>query len=251
MGYPEAQYVIDELGKNIDGVKSSMSSGVATFTSSGTFTVPDGVTKIWVTACGGGAGGNGGYHGSSEVDYGGAGGNGGSCIIREPFAVTPGESILISIGAGGAAGGVPSSSDRWGERGKSGGSTVIGSLITLPGGIASTGGSPNIKYRKKLIGSGRGGNGGYSTSGTGVSWESGEDGARGAGGNLTSDYYPSFAGGCGGGSYGNGASGADYRYVPAGEAGYGGGGGGGTGGPDSSFRLAPSAGGPGIAIIEW
>lgn len=251
MGYPEAQYVIDELGKNIDDVKSSMSSGVETFTESGTFIVPEGVTKIWVTACGGGAGGNGGIYMYNDESYGGSGGQGGSCIIREPFHVTPGQSIPITIGEGGAAGGV-CGENTWGNRGSAGGSTVIGDLITLPGGAAVYSRlSPNEIARRKLIGSGRGGKGAYASSSKTLSAENGEDGVRGIGGYIDFDPQSHTCGGGGGGSYGNGAVGASYTYGDATVAGYGGGGGGGNTTSASGRRYLPSDGGSGIAIIEW
>ena len=53
--------------------------GVQEFTSSGTFVVPEGVHKIWVTACGGGQGG-GSYTTKSNWEYSGKGGDGGECI---------------------------------------------------------------------------------------------------------------------------------------------------------------------------
>lgn len=111
---------------------SSSSGGVQTFTEDGTFTVPAGVTKILVTACGGGAGGG----GAIASDEAGAGGNGGSCIIREPYTVIPNSKINIVIGLGGAAGTSSSSSNSNPKSGGSGGTTVIGSLVSLPGGVA-------------------------------------------------------------------------------------------------------------------
>ena len=53
----------------------SSSGGVQTFTEDGTFTVPAGVTKILVTACGGGASCN-----RDESSARAAGGQGGACI---------------------------------------------------------------------------------------------------------------------------------------------------------------------------
>ena len=98
MGYPEAQYVIDELSKNVDDIKSSMSSGCETFMESGTFTVPEGVHKIIVTAFGAGGGGAGSLLGA------GGGGGGGACIQKRAYKVTPGEEIPITIGSGGVGG---------------------------------------------------------------------------------------------------------------------------------------------------
>ena len=92
----------------------SSASGVQTFTEDGTFTVPDGVTKILVTAC---AGGQAGYYsgGNSEAE----GGDGGDWIFRQPYSVVPKSSISITVGQGGKSSGAKGSS------------TVIGALVTL------------------------------------------------------------------------------------------------------------------------
>jgi len=65
------------------------------FTSSGTYTVPDGVTEVEITAIGGGGGG-----GPAEGgDAGGGGGQGGTEVVLE--SVTPGTVLTVQIGAGG------------------------------------------------------------------------------------------------------------------------------------------------------
>lgn len=64
------------------------------FTSSGTFTVPTGVTQIWVSLCGGG--GDGQNQGANESGGGGAGG------MYIPRTVTAGTAITVTIGAGGS-----------------------------------------------------------------------------------------------------------------------------------------------------
>lgn len=218
--------------------------GTQTFTSNGTFTVPAGVTKIWVTACGGGAGGGGAIRDNAA----GAGGNGGSCIIREPYTVTPNSKINIVIGLGGAAGESSSSSSSSPKSGQSGGTTVIGSLVSLPGGVAQVyATTPNTEDRN--IGAGIGGKG---AEGSYKSYaEDGENGVRGCGG-TGYGYGASYtSGGGGGGSFGNGGNGAYYfnrELHHATNAGYGGGGGGATN--DVSSKTA-SAGGNGIVIIEW
>ena len=198
----------------------SSSGGVQTFTTNGTFTVPAGVTKILVTACAGGQGGD--YSSSSgSYYYGGKGGNGGECIIREPYPVSPGQKISITIGKGGGAG-------------SNGTPTIIGTLVTLRGGGTATG----------LVGAGVGGTGGYYYSRDSAHGAAcGFDGARGNGGTVADTSAGSTPlGGGGGGSYGCGGDGAN-NAVSATVAGYGGGGGGG------SYRYSPSAGGDGIVII--
>src|SRR5690554_6195879 len=72
---------------------------VETFTSSGTWTVPAGVTEITVEAWGAGGGGG----GSNSNNSGGSGGGGGGHTTNT-FSVTPGQSVAYTVGAGGAAG---------------------------------------------------------------------------------------------------------------------------------------------------
>lgn len=61
---------------------------VQEFLSSGTFTVPAGVTAVWVTMCGGGGSG-GAQYGSSGAGGGGAG----AYCIQRPVSVTPGQAL--------------------------------------------------------------------------------------------------------------------------------------------------------------
>lgn len=74
------------------------------FTASGTFTVPDGVTKIYVEALGGGGGG-GNATSTSTYIAGGSGGGSGS-FISHILTVVPGSSKTVTIGAGGTSGSV-------------------------------------------------------------------------------------------------------------------------------------------------
>ena len=189
--------------------------GVQTFTEDGTFTVPDKVTKILVTAYGGGAGGN----------Y--SGGQGGARIIKKAYSVTPQTSIRITIGIGGTGG-------------KDGGATVIGNLVTLEGG-----GSKQFKNHNGALGGRYGAKAGeYS--------ENGQDSPESYGGkggyNRASTGGDVYSGGGGGGAgFGRGGDGGDGDYgSKAGKAGGigAGGGGGGQGASNGS-------GGNGIVIIEW
>lgn len=195
--------------------------GSQTFTSDGTFTVPDGVTKIWITAFGGGGGGK----------TGGAGGQGGDRVIKKAYSVTPKTNIPITIGVGG-------------EENNDGGATVIGNIVTLAGG--GRGGVP-----KNHVGS-LGGNAGTSGMDSPVA----NGGYCGETDHYNSRTYT--GGGGGGGGYGRGgdggkgeSSGGSY----AGDGGNGGIGAGGGGGGDSDsggrYNGDGGKGGNGIVIIEW
>jgi hypothetical protein len=69
------------------------------FTSSGTFTIPTGVTAVKVTVVGGG--GNGGSASSSGAPYVGAGGGGGGggVAIKYITGLTPGGTVSVTVGA--------------------------------------------------------------------------------------------------------------------------------------------------------
>ena len=114
---------------NID---MSGSEGTQLYTSAGsyTWTVPDGISKVLVTASAGGGGGAGDVdEGRGSIVYGGGnGGRGGNCYKYE-VSVTAGEEISIVIGNGG--GGTEHNSH---ATAGSGGTTKFGNAITLSGG---------------------------------------------------------------------------------------------------------------------
>lgn len=189
--------------------------GTQTFTSDGTFTVPDGVTKILVTAFGAGGGGN---H---------SGGQGGARIIKKAYSVTPQTSIQITIGIGGT-------------EGNDGGATVIGNLVTLEGG-----GSKKFKEHNGALG------GRYGAK-AGTYSENGQDSPESYGGkggyNSPSTGSDAYSGGGGGGAgFGRGGDGGDgdYSSESGKDGGIGAGGGGG------GQRASSGSGGNGIVIIEW
>lgn len=131
--------------------------GSQMYTSAGTFTftVPAGVTKLRITARGGGGGGGCGDRGYNSIDYmtdstGGAGGSGGSAKNRI-INVSSGATYSITIGVGGNGGTHPNPADK----GKTGGSTIFGTLLTVTGG---GGGSAAIVGQDETVGA-RGANG--------------------------------------------------------------------------------------------
>ena len=141
-------------GKHLSEIGGGMKYKI--FTSSGTFTVPSGVTQVLVTLIGGGGGGSKGGGGSLS----GAGGGGGGVYYRTPVTVTPGSSIPVTIGSGGA-GGTSSHID-----GYAGGTSSFGSYLSATGGGpgrgqggSSTGGStgsPSTTYYTQPGGKGMG-----------------------------------------------------------------------------------------------
>ena len=118
-------------------------------TSTGSFTVPAGVTKLYVYAAAGGAGGSqgsttGGDRGQPSVNVSGSsGGPGGTAF--SVLTVTPGSSISYTIGAGGAGNNS--------GLGSAGGSTTV-DAITCTGGAsgntAGTGSGGNLSNNLSL-----------------------------------------------------------------------------------------------------
>ncbi len=99
------------------------------FTASGTFTVPNGVTEVWVTIAGAGGGGGSGStdnpsDGPTEDFWGGSGGRG-QVRWMNKVTVIPGEVISITIGSGGEG--------RTGTGG-TGGTSFFGSYLSALGG---------------------------------------------------------------------------------------------------------------------
>lgn len=193
-----------------------------TFTSSGTWTKPDGATFVQVEAWGAGGGGGSGRRGASGADRtGGGGGGGGAYVSRLFLASDLGATETVTIGAGGAGGAAITTNTTDGNVGSVGGNTTFGSHLTAFGG----GGGP----AGVAVGVAGGGGGGALTAGSGATGGQpriasspgafgGGDGSSGAAG------QPSGTGGAGGGGSPAGtASGA------GGSSAFGGAGGGGGG----------------------
>jgi hypothetical protein len=104
-------------------VVASVSLQETQITSSSTFTVPTGVTKVWAHVYGGGGGGA--SPGASNRL--GTPGIAGATVVQQ-LTVTPGAGITATIGAGGAGGG---------QYGYTGTATVFGSITSAPGGDIS------------------------------------------------------------------------------------------------------------------
>lgn len=218
----------------LDLMLKALFGDTATFVTDGTFTVPEGVTKIKVTAAGGGGGG-------ACPNHCGGGGGGGACIIAT-YTVTPGQTISITIGKGGR-GGKSSGNTAW--EGEAGTATVVGDLVTAPGGGGADGGTSTDAY------TGTGGISGGTGGGKGATLtykngalsgdDAGENGAIGAGGKTAISGTRGYGGG--GGSYGDGGDGNATEKGNNGT--FGGGGGAGE------YKVGAGDGGDGIVVIEW
>jgi hypothetical protein len=109
-----------------------------TFTSTGTWLCPAGVTSIKVE-CWGAGGGGAGASNSGNL-YTGGGGAGGNYSVNNSITVVPGTTYNVTIGSGGTAG--PSSGN---TNGSAGGTTNFHSLLFASGGTGGVGGQTSHK----------------------------------------------------------------------------------------------------------
>lgn len=237
-------------------VASTGAHGRATFTVGGTFTVPANVRTLMLIKCkGGGASGRcaSKYQGDAR---GGAGGGSGYESTINNVAVSPGESLSVSIGVGGAISITPANAGEGGTTSVSRNGTVLASANGAEGFTGSITNDP----RTPLGGATKGGNGAFAYSTSYSASTSGETDAGGGGGarywwNSGEDERLQY------GSNGNknGGHGA-YRSGSAtaatnGADGTGAGGGGGgidtnSGGKYYTYYNA-GKGGSGYVVIEW
>jgi hypothetical protein len=226
-------------------------SGVESFTSSGTFSVPTGITAVTVLVVAGGAGG-GTHHGS--------GGGAGGLIYMPGYPVTPGGTVTVTVGCGGGqTNNYPAPDNPAGQAGNHGQDSVFGDLTAKGGGGGGSHAGPSP-------GGGDGGSGGGASLPQGGSGgvigcatqptQPGNSGAYGfgnPGGPSPASPYGSTGGGGGAGAAGtvlNGGIGKSYTiadgttpvyyagggggsYHPSGGGGIGGQGGGGDGGANN------------------
>lgn len=192
------------------------------FTGNDTFVVPAGVTTVFYRICGAGGGGGGNVVGQNT----GGGGGGGGQILEGSMAVTPAETLTITIGAAGTGATGPATS---------GGNTSIAGLsgtITAYGGGGGSNGTGLTTGAWAAGASPAGGGAGGCGNGGGNC--AGGAGA-GAGGTGTSSLWSGGGGGCGNAGGGcTGGAGGKSQYAAGGagsvaSANRSGGGGGGAG----------------------
>lgn len=222
---------LESAGQILTTPTSLLNTNILTFTASGTWTVPTGVTSADVlVVAGGGSGGMGGNSAGS-----GGGGGAGGVLISTNYALTPGAGIAYTVGAGGV--GVNAGTNP-------GGNSVFGALTAIGGG-----GGGYTDYRPAQSGGSGGGGGGYGQNWPGASGTSGQGFAGGSGGlnyvaggggGATAAGASSSTNGNGGAGYhlGNFAASLNGVYVGGGGGGGSQGGTGGAGGIGGGGRGA-------------
>ena len=176
------------------------------FTSSGTFSVPSGVSSVDVLVVAGGA--------SGGIHHAGGGGAGG-LIYRPGFSVTPGGTVSVTVGDGGGPEPSPGPTPHGGTRGTDGQDSVFGTLTAKGGGGGGSSGPEPASGRAGGSGGGASGPGGGSGGSATQPTQSGDSGNYGFGN----------TGGPGstGGSGGAGGGGAGAQGAPSGSSAGGGG----------------------------
>lgn len=164
-----------------------------------TFTVPAGVSIVYLTMVGGGGGGG---RAPGTPSVGAAGGGAGECCMRMPLAVTPNDVIPVEVGDAGI-GGIRTAA----TTATNGGTSTFGDVRCEGGGFGARGGTGNLP----------GGNGGGAGRALGQLSDDGIIGTR-AGGSV-------FVGGASGGGFANtvtyaalGGPAAGVDATPAGSA---------------------------------
>ena len=164
---------------------------VTTISTSGTWTVPAGVTSVTVSAYG--AGGGSGYAKASSSDNASGGGGGGACAIST-LTVSAGQVYTVTIGAGGSAG------LSLVANGGAGGTT---SFVGTGGTVSANGGGGGGGVAVTTGAAGTAGLG--ATTGTGTTIRAGGNGTTGF---RTTANEVGGAGGGGAGNAGNGGNGS-------------------------------------------
>jgi hypothetical protein len=201
-----------------------------TFTTSGTFTVPAGVTQVTVECWGAGGGGG------SRSNNGRGGGGGGGAYSSSVVAVTPGNIYNVVVGSGGnpnTAGGNSTFNSTTVVAAGGGGGTQNNTAAGAGGTIANSIGAI-------LYAGGNGATGGSTLSGGGGGG-AGSSGTGGAASGATGGSGTSMNGGDGGAGVSgnqNGLPGATY-------------GGGGSGAVRTSGTRTGGSGANGIVVISW
>lgn len=240
---------------------------VSTFTTSGSWTCPTGVTHVKAEAWGAGGGGGGGSAPTTSGN-GGNGGGGGEYAAEGTLTVTPGHTYTVTVGAGGTGGsaGTPN--------GSPGGTGGGGSNSTFPGDsvtVTAHAGGGGLGGHNGHVG-GAGGTGSANTThhdgGVGaIALTSGTDTGGGGGGSAGSSAAAGHAGfnssgrtpGLGGASPGTGSGAGEIggwgsnssNGTGGGNGGTAGGGGSGAGGGTDAHTYHGGTGGAGTVKLTY
>ncbi len=216
--------------QSIKAYVDAQAKGIQLFTSNGTFNVPAGITKVYLTMVGGGGGG-GGVQGSGTESAAGGGGAGES-VVNLPYTVTPAAALAVVVGAGGAGGvGVADGAD--------GADSTFNAAITAAKGLKGVNATGS---RAGGVGGGSaldGADGSAGGAGGGKGVKGGDGGDGDTGGNTD-------GGGGGGTLFGAGGAGGDGANGADGSLGSGGGGAG-----DAGAAFNGGAGGDGFVLVTW
>jgi len=273
----DSSLTVTQNTNDIDIIKTTEPFHTQSFTSSGTFTAPAGVTEVLVFGIGGGGGGG----GRATNQGGGAGGSSGQ-FYWTMIPVTPSNNYTVTIGAGGTGG--------TGASGSAGGNTSFDTTVFLGGlsgktsvysttaGIItlmspqgttfqitdSGAGTPRAVGFNGTIDRGQCLFGGWSgvnhftITGLNVGSEDGQDFGQYTGGTKGTTVGTVFTGGGGGAAspFGNGANGSNGNSGGAASSGsnasatsYGAGGGGQGGALSSGGKGGDGAGG--YLLVTW
>jgi len=236
-----------------------------TFTYTGNsqiFVVPPGVTSLNVEVSGA-AGGHASSYDGYAYGYPGFGG-----MVEATIPVTPGQSLIITVGGAGQDATATTSGAGGFNGGASGGSYENTYLGGGGGGASDIRNAPGTLAQRLVVAGaggasgwyGAGGNGGYLEGGAGYGDGTPAGGGTQTAGGVGGTYYDYFF--AGSGSVGFGGSGADGTQGGGGGGGYYGGGGGafGDGGGGSSYTYADATNvihtqgsreGDGLVRFKW
>ncbi|HXT81274.1 MAG TPA: hypothetical protein VN702_17045 [Acetobacteraceae bacterium] len=111
------------LSWKLPALRPGFGSGVQNFTTSGTFTVPPGVTQVEVEVWGAGSGSY-----ASVANMPSGGGSGGGYARARVTGLTPGQTVPVTVGSGGTGGAVG------GSLPTAGGTSNFGTQVSATGG---------------------------------------------------------------------------------------------------------------------
>lgn len=168
-----------EFGWKINSSSLQESYSLVEFTSSGTYTKPQGLKGVWVFCGGAGGGAGSGRQGLAGTNrFGGGGGGGGATVWAFIPAASLPSTVTVTIGTGGTGGAAQASASTNGNPGAAGGHTSFGAIINAKGGNFGGGGSTTA---------GTAGTGGQSSASTPAYSPYALSGSNGTAGNTTTN----------------------------------------------------------------